>query len=137
VILAWTDDTSDPQHAISADALRRLQAASDARGRKLEVVPIVVPGPLVMTEEEAAGIDASEGTQPRNAGDRLAASYVNFYLADGRVIYPLLDERYDEQAAAVLGRCFPEHQLVGISAREILLGGGNIHCITQQVPTAA
>jgi agmatine deiminase len=137
VILAWTDDTSDPQHAISADALRRLRAASDARGRKLEVVPIVVPGPLVMTEEEAAGIDASEGTQPRNAGDRLAASYVNFYLADGRVIYPLLDERYDEQAAAVLGGCFPEHELVGISAREILLGGGNIHCITQQVPSAA
>jgi agmatine deiminase len=134
VLLAWTDDSSDPQHEISADALRRLQAATDARGRKLEVVLLPLPPPLFMTDEEAAGVVPLDGTQPRRGGDRLAASYVNFYVADGRIVYPLLDDRADEAAAAVLAGCFPEHELVGIAAREILLGGGNIHCITQQVP---
>ncbi len=47
---------------------------------------------------------------------------------------PLLDERYDDEAIEVLRRCFPEREVVGVPAREILLGGGNIHCITQQVP---
>ena len=50
------------------------------------------------------------------------------------MIYPLLDERYDEQAAEILRDRFPGRELVGVPAREILLGGGNIHCITQQVP---
>ena len=49
-------------------------------------------------------------------------------------MYPLLDERYDEQAGEILGACFPGREVVGIPSREILLGGGNIHCITQHVP---
>jgi agmatine deiminase len=52
-------------------------------------------------------------------------------------VYPLLDERHDERAGEVLERCFPERELVGLPSREILLGGGNIHCITQQVPRVA
>jgi agmatine deiminase len=47
---------------------------------------------------------------------------------------PLLDERYDDRVAEILARCFPGREVVGVPAREILLGGGNIHCITQQVP---
>jgi agmatine deiminase len=66
----------------------------------------------------------------------LAASYVNFYLGTSRIVLPLLDERYDELAADVLRSCFPDREVVGVPAREILLGGGNIHCITQQVPSA-
>ena len=75
--------------------------------------------------------------RPRSPGERLAASYVNFYPAASRVVYPLLDERYDEQAAEILGACFPGREVVGVPSREILLGGGNIHCITQQVPAGA
>jgi agmatine deiminase len=134
VLLTWTEDASDPQHGISRDARERLEAATDARGRPLEVVPLPSPGPLTMTAEEAEGIEPAAGTIPRRAGDRLAASYVNFYLANSRVVMPLLDERYDEEAAAVLRRCFPEREVVGVPAREILLGGGNVHCLTQQVP---
>jgi agmatine deiminase len=134
VLLTWAEDESDPQHAISRDALERLEAATDARGRPFEVVRLPSPGPLLIEPGEAAGVEAGEGTQPRRPGDRLAASYVNFYLASSRLILPLLDERFDEQAAEILRRCFPERELVGVPAREILLGGGNIHCITQQVP---
>jgi agmatine deiminase len=64
----------------------------------------------------------------------MAGSYVNCYLATDRVVFPLLDERFDEQAEAVLGNCFADRAIVGVPAREILLGGGNVHCITQQVP---
>jgi agmatine deiminase len=134
VLLTWSDDESDPQQAISGDALQRLRAATDARGRPFEVVRLPSPGPLEMDAGEAAGVAAAEGTQPRRAGDRLAASYANFYLANSRVILPLLDERCDERAAEILRGCFPEREVVGIPAREILLGGGNVHCITQQLP---
>ncbi|HLM87361.1 MAG TPA: agmatine deiminase [Solirubrobacteraceae bacterium] len=137
VALTWSEDESDPQHAISRDALARLQAATDAHGRTLEIVRLPSPGPLAITAQEAAGVDTVEGTKPRRAGERLAASYVNFYLANGRVVYPLLDERCDEQAAEILSGLFPEREVVGVPAREILLGGGNIHCITQQVPATS
>ncbi|HET7591179.1 MAG TPA: agmatine deiminase [Solirubrobacterales bacterium] len=136
VLLSWADDPEDPQHPISRDARERLEAATDARGRPLEVVPLPSPGPLHISAEEAAGVDAAEGTVPRRAGARMAASYANFYLGNSRVVYPLLDPRHDEEAAAILRRTFPEREVVGVPAREILLGGGNIHCITQQVPAA-
>jgi len=135
VLLTWADDEADPQHAISADARARLEAATDARGRPFEVIPLPSPGPLATTAAEAAGVEPAPGTRPRRAGDRLAASYANFYLANSRVVLPLLDERFDEEAAAILRATFPEREVVGVPGREILLGGGNVHCITQQVPT--
>jgi agmatine deiminase len=134
VLLTWTDDTGDPQHAISADARTRLEAATDARGRSFEIVLLPAPGPTFMTEEEAAGVEVADGTAPRRAGDRLAASYVNFYVGTSRLVFPLLDARFDEEAAEILSDCYPDRELIGVPAREILLGGGNIHCITQQVP---
>jgi agmatine deiminase len=137
VLLTWSEDQSDPQHAISRDAHERLEAATDARGRSIEVLHVPSPGPITITAHEAQGVDAAPGSLPRCAGDRLAASYVNFYPANGRVVMPLLDERRDETAAAVLRDCFPGREVVGVPAREILLGGGNIHCITQQVPALA
>lgn len=136
VLLTWCGDESDPQHAISRDALARLEAAADARGRSFEVIELPSPGPLRATAEEAGGVEARAGTLPRRAGDRLAASYANFYLGNSRVVMPLLDERYDDEAAAILRSCFPGREVVGVPSREILLGGGNIHCITQQVPSA-
>jgi agmatine deiminase len=136
VLLTWPEDESDPQFEISRDARARLEASTDARGRSFEVVTLPAPGPLSMTAEEAAGIESAPGTQPRRGGDRLAASYVNFYLANSRLVMPLLDERYDDEVAEALARSFSDREVVGVPAREILLGGGNVHCITQQVPAA-
>jgi agmatine deiminase len=134
VLLTWTDDSSDPQYAISRDALERLDGAKDARGRTLEVLRIPSPGLMVVSKEEARDVTAVAGSRPRRAGDRLAASYVNFYPGTTRVVFPRLDERFDDHAEEVLQSCFPNRELIGIPAREVLLGGGNIHCITQQVP---
>jgi len=134
VLLTWTDDRDDPQYELSRDAYERLKSARDVRGRALDVIKVPQPGPLRMSAEEAAGVDVVEGTQPRRAGDRLAGSYVNFYIANRHVVMPLLDPRRDRKAKAILAKAFPTRTVVGVPAREILLGGGNIHCITQQVP---
>jgi agmatine deiminase len=136
VVLSWTDDRSDPQYEISRDAHERLMQARDARGRRFKVHKLHQPGPLAMTRQEAGGVDAAEGTQPREAGSRLAASYANFYLGTKRVVVPLLDERRDGAALRKLKSLFPGREVVGVPGREILLGGGNVHCITQQVPLA-
>jgi len=137
IALTWADDPRDAQAMISRDALARLMAARDARGRRFEVHKLPSPGPLTMTASEARGVQSRTGTQPRRAGRRLAASYVNFYIANGGVVVPLLDERTDRTALVRLRRLFPGRKVVGVPGREILLGGGNIHCITQQVPAPA
>jgi agmatine deiminase len=137
VALTWCDDPADPQYEISRDALARLRAARDARGRRLLVHKMPQPGPLFMTAQEAAGVDRREGSRPRQAGDRMAGSYVNFYIANRRVVVPLLDPATDARALRILRRLFPGREVVGVPAREILLGGGNIHCITQQIPRGA
>jgi len=135
VCLSWCADPRDPQHRISRDALERLEAARDARGRRLKVHKLPMPGPLYMTAREAAGVARRRGIRTLHAGQRLAGSYVNFYLPNGGLILPLLDERTDGAARRALRRIFPRRRIVGIRAREILLGGGNIHCITQQQPS--
>jgi agmatine/peptidylarginine deiminase len=113
-----TDRRRDPQHAISQDAWERLHDARDARGRRLEVTRLPMPGPLRLTAREAAGIVTGEGTKVRRAGERLAGSYVNFYIANGGIVMPLLDARTDRIAAQRLKRLFPGRRMLGVPARE-------------------
>lgn len=136
VVLAWTDDKDDPQYEISRENLEILENATDAKGRKIKVTKLYVPKPVTITKEESEGVDAVDGTLPRQAGDRLAASYVNYYTANGGIIFPMFNDPNDEKARETLQACYPNRKIVGVYAREILLGGGNIHCITQQVPKA-
>ncbi|MBK5289396.1 MAG: agmatine deiminase [Acidimicrobiia bacterium] len=134
VLLSSTDDRADPQYERSLDARRRLESDVDAQGRSFEVHLVHQPGPLTVTAEEAAAVVRGVGVQARRAGDRLAASYVNFYPANDRVVVPGLDGAHDDEALAVIGELFPDRRVVSVPAREVLLGGGNIHCITQPVP---
>jgi agmatine deiminase len=71
---------------------------------------------------------------PRRAGDRLTATYINFYIANGGIIAPTIDDPQDALALSQLAELFPDRKIVGIPAREVILGGGGIHCITQQQP---
>jgi agmatine deiminase len=135
VLLTWTETTGDPQAEISRQARTVLESATDACGRPLDVGLLPAPGPLTMTSQEASGVEGSQHARPRSAGDRLAGSYVNFFIANSAVVHPLLDERHDEEVGELLGAEFPDRRIEGVPGREILLGGGNIHCITQQVPS--
>lgn len=135
LVLAWTDDEKDPQYPLSKAALEYLEGETDAKGRKLEIHKLHIPDEVLITEEESRGVDSVDGTLPRVEGDRQAASYANFYIANGAVILPQFgDEVHDKAAVETLQTVFPDRKVIGIYAREILLGGGNIHCITQQQP---
>ena len=134
VALTWTDDKNDPQYDISVDAYERLSSARDAKGRKLDLHKIHQPTPMVITPEESAFVDAVDGTIPRKAGDRMAGSYINFYIANKGIVVPMFDDPADQMALNAFKTLFPNREVVGVSGREILLGGGNIHCITQQQP---
>jgi agmatine deiminase len=134
IALTWTDDRSDPQYERSAEAYDCLMTAADAHGRPFAVHKIHQPDPIIIQADEAEGIDAVEGTLPRRAGDRMAASYVNFYLCNGGAIVPVFGDPHDALALQTLQNLLPDRKVVGVPAREILLGGGNIHCITQQQP---
>jgi agmatine deiminase len=135
--LAWTDDHNDPQYPISQDAYQRLTKFSDAKGRNLEVLKIHQPNPMYITAAEAEGVTPAKDVYPRRAGERMAASYINFYLCNGGMIMPMFDDPYDQLALQTLQSALPDRSVVGIPTREILLGGGNIHCITQQQPSLA
>ncbi len=134
VALTWTDDQSDPQYERSAEAYEYLMSQPDAQGRRLEVHKIHQPNPILIQPEEAEGVDAVDGTLPRKAGDRMAASYINFYLCNGGAVIPSFDDPHDAAALETLQNLLPGRRVVSVPAREILLGGGNIHCITQQQP---
>ncbi len=133
VVLSWCDDPADPMYEICREAEAELQAARDAGGREIVIHRLPIPGPLYMTEEEFAGLRSS-GHANRRAGERLGGSYANFLITNRRVICPQLDPARDPQALEILRGVFPNHEVVGVPSREVLLGGGNIHCITQHVP---
>ena len=132
--LTWTNDQYDPQYEISMDALRRLEHSSDSQGRKLIIHKILQPDTVTIKDIEAQGVVTIPGTKPRTAGDRMAASYINFYLCNDGAIVPTFNDLQDKIALDKLQRLMPERKVMGVPAREILLGGGNIHCITQQQP---
>jgi agmatine deiminase len=136
VALAWTENTADPQYAFCKDAWETLASTLDARGRKLQIYKIPLPAPQIMTAAESAGIDPKGGAKPRKAGDRMAASYINYYVCNGAIIMPAFNDPMDGAAKKILQTLYPDRDIIQIYAREILLGGGNIHCITQQTPQA-
>lgn len=135
VVLAWTDDINDPQYALSKECLDVLEAETDCCGRKFKVHKLYIPkNPVCVKQEELLGYTFEEGEDIREAGERLAASYVNFYIANGIVLVPAFGDENDKKAIELLASLFKNRKVVGIPARSIILGGGNIHCITQQIP---
>lgn len=138
VVLAWTDNMDDPQYSLSRQCLEYLEQERDAKGRKLTVHKLPIPEiPVCITEEELAGYAFEEGEDEREAGERLAASYVNFYFSNEAVVMPVFggeNEESDRRAVALMEQWNPDRKVIPVYARDILVGGGNIHCITQQVP---
>ena len=134
VVLAWTDDKNDPQYELSRSCLEILESETDAKGRKITVHKLHCPSPVTITAEECEGLDTMDYEPTRTPGERLAASYVNFYIANGAVVMPAFGDPADGPARELLSGLFPERKIVPIKARDILIGGGDIHCITQQIP---
>ncbi|MFF8917055.1 agmatine/peptidylarginine deiminase [Streptomyces sp. NPDC015032] len=109
-------DPAHPDHEITRETLRVLRAATDARGRSLDVVE--VPAPTVLKAD----------------GEWVDYSYINHYLCNDGVILCAFDDSRDKEAAAIFGELFPDRTVTLVDARTIFAGGGGIHCITQQQP---
>lgn len=134
VFLAWTDDVNDPQYDISHEAYQILSNSVDAKGRKIKVRKLELPKPIFITEEEAKGIELSEYALTRMAGDRLPASYLNFYFVNKGIIVPKFNCSKDEIALKQFKKVFDNRTIVQFDVREMLLGGGGVHCMTMQIP---
>jgi agmatine deiminase len=116
VVTVVEDDPSDANHEALAENLRRLEAMEDARGRRLTVVKLPMPAPVLWE------------------GQRLPASYANFYVANAVVLVPVFDDPRDGMALDTLARLFPNRRVVPIPARDLVWGLGACHCLTQQEP---
>lgn len=134
VILSWTDDPNSPNYSICRDAMAVLENSTDAKGRKLTVHKLHLPQPVYITEEEYSGIIKSETTRRSTPNEPLPASYVNFLICNDGIVMPVFNDPMDKLAIETLQSIFPQKKIVPVYSREIILGGGNIHCITQQQP---
>ena len=115
VVLAYEEDPADENHRRMADNLRRLQLAGGARGA-LRVVKLPFPRAVEMH------------------GERLPASYANFYVGNGVVLMPTFNDRNDRVALNTLAELMPEHDVIGIHAVDLVWGLGTLHCLSQQQP---
>ena len=118
VVLAHESDPADANHEPSADNLRRLELAARDIPGGLRVVKLPFPRPVMMD------------------GERLPASYANFYVANDVVLVPTFNDRRDRDALDILAGLFPAREVIGIHAVDLVWGLGTLHCLTQQEPAA-
>jgi agmatine deiminase len=119
VVLAVENDRGDENHERSIDNRQRLEDAARRIDGGLRIIEIPYPRPVIMD------------------GERLPASYANFYIANGVVIVPTFNDRNDRVALNTLAECFPDRAVVGIHAVDLVWGLGTLHCLTQQQPASA
>ena len=125
VVCAVEDDPIDVNYKPLQDNLERLQHMTDQAGQPLHVLPLPMPNPVKQAVKQTV----------EQAGERLPASYANFYIANAVVIVPTYDHPNDQQALAVLQELFPTRRIVGIPCADLVLGFGAIHCLTMQQPS--
>ena len=129
----WTEDPEDPFYEVAQQAYSILSEATDAKGRKLKVHKLTTTKKPVTISGDF-DIDYVEGTVPREDGELCISSYMNFLIVNGGVIVPQYEDENDALALEQVQAMFPDRKVVGVNTKEVVYGGGNIHCITQQMP---
>jgi len=129
LMLAWTDDESNPNHAILSEVEQQLRRSY---GGTIHKVPL--PTELSITQEEASGLTVNPDAIHRSAGYVLSGSYLNFHYVNGGVIVPSFGCPQDAEALRIFEEVFPDREVVQIYSREPIIGGGGIHCILHEIP---
>jgi agmatine deiminase len=119
VVAAVEESPADANYVPLQENLERLRGLTDLGGRPLEIVPLPMPEPVAFE------------------GQRLPASYANFYIANDSVLVPTFNDPNDRKALAVLAELFPTRTVIGVHAVDLVWGLGTLHCLTQQQPRAA
>jgi agmatine deiminase len=116
IVTAVERDASDANHEPLAQNLERLKAARTLDGKQFTIVELPLPRPVVFS------------------GQRLPASYANFYIANGLVLAPTFHDPNDRVALNILAEAFPGRDVIGIDSVDLVWGLGTLHCMTQQQP---
>jgi agmatine deiminase len=116
IVTVTEPNTADENHLPLAENLDRLRAARDPEGRPFTIVELPMPSPIVFH------------------GQRLPASYANFYIANGLVLVPTFNDANDRKALNILAEVFPGREVVGIHSGDLIWGLGTLHCMSQQQP---
>ncbi|MBW4038079.1 MAG: agmatine deiminase family protein [Acidobacteria bacterium] len=116
ILTAVEHNTADENHLPLAENLERLHAARNLKGRPFTVKTLPMPAPVVFE------------------GQRLPASYANFYIANDLVLVPTFNDPSDRVALNILAECFPDRNVTGIHCTDFIWGLGALHCMTQQEP---
>lgn len=116
IVTVVEPNTNDPNHEPLAENLKRLRAAKTLSGRPFEIVELPMPRPVEFRRQ------------------RLPASYANFYIGNGRVLMPTFHDPHDRIALDILAQVFPDREVIGIHAVDLVWGLGTLHCMTQQQP---
>ena len=116
VVTVVEDRLDDPNYRVLCENRERLEGMQDAQGTSLEIVELPMPDPVV------------------DRGVRLPASYANFYVGNNAVLVPIFEDPRDVAALGILAELFPERSVVGIPSRDLVVGLGACHCLTQQQP---
>lgn len=118
VVLCQERNNHDDNHEALAENRERLERAVLENGTTIEIVPLPMPAPLSFD------------------GQRLPASYANFYIGNAVVLVPTFNDPKDRVALGILSEVFPDRSVIGIHAVDLLLGFGTVHCLTQQQPSS-
>lgn len=118
IVATVEPDASDPNHAPLTENLERLKAARTPDGKQFTIIELPMPRPVVFR------------------GQRLPASYANFYLANKLVLMPTFHDKNDRVALNILAEVFPEREVIGVHSVDLIWGLGALHCMTQQHPAA-
>jgi agmatine deiminase len=117
IITALEEDPKDENFEPLQENLKRLRSMTDAEGKPFDLVTLPMPGPILDDE-----------------GERLPASYANFYIANQTVLVPIYRHSNDLRALEILHGVFPDRKVIGIECNDLIFGMGAIHCVTQQQP---
>jgi agmatine deiminase len=123
VLAVVEEDPEDVNYKALRENFERLQGAQDQEGNKFELIKLPTPGKVLRG-----------GQNPAAAGERLPASYANFFIGNGSVLAPVFGHENDRQALGLLGDLFPGRKIIGIDCKDLVGGYGAIHCVTQQQP---
>ncbi len=119
VVAAVEDDPGDANHETLKENLGRLKKAKDEKGRPLKVVSLPMPRPIEFE------------------GQRLPASYANFYIANSVVLVPTFNDPADREALKILAHVFKDREVVGIHSVDLAWGLGTLHCLSREQPSVA
>ena len=116
ILVAYENDSSDENFKILDDNYKILTSAKDQNNKSFEVIKLPMPHMNYDDNQKAP------------------VSYTNFYIGNTVVLVPIFQDENDKKAIQIIQSCFPNHKVFGINCREIIYGGGSIHCMTQQQP---